>query len=93
MKNEIEIITNNTPRPLIFGWELTKKEREDVRPNEDWAGFRYRGVVYGLGEFMRIENNSHLEGWEGYSPETYFSGVLIKLSEGCDEVIVGRYYS
>ena len=93
MQNEIEIITNDQPRPVIFEWELTSKEREDVRPSDDWAGFRYRGVVYGLGEFMRIENNKALEGWDGYSPETYFSGVLIKFSEDCDEITVGRYYS
>jgi hypothetical protein len=95
-----KVITNNQPRALISEWELTEEERKEVNPVEwrryktEWKGFRYRGVVYGLREFLPIHRNEALEDWDGYSPETYFSGVLVKLVWGnSDEVIVGSYHS
>jgi hypothetical protein len=93
----MKIITNNIPRQLIYGYELTEEEKKDFDYlGEDIDGhdfFRYKGNVYDPDEFMRIENNSELKNWDGYSSDTYFSGVLIKYTQDNESVIVGRYFS
>jgi hypothetical protein len=75
---------------------LTEKERQefDYLTDIDNADFvRYQDVVYGLDEFMRVEDGEGpLAGWDGYKSESYFSGVLIKYAgDDFDGVIVGRY--
>lgn len=93
----MEIITNNVPRNLRYGYEMPQNLRADfdyIEPAEfDTHDFvEYRGQWYDLGEFMRVENNSALAGWHGYASDTYFSGVIIKYSADCDKVICGRYF-
>ena len=91
------IITNNLPRHTMDRYELTEKESAefDYLPDGEGTFFRYRGHVYDLGEFMRTDNHdSPFAAWHGYSSDSYFSGILIKLPEDdCDSVIVGRYCS
>lgn len=42
--------------------------------------FRYRGEVYDMGEFMRIEPNSvHFEGWDGYRSDSFLAVCLFGL--------------
>jgi len=56
--------------------------------------FRYRGNVYDIGEFMRCESkDSPLASWHGYSSDSMFSGVLIRLVDNGESVIVARFYS
>ena len=57
----MQIITNNQPRPVLFAYELTEKERKEFDYIEDIASpdcqavfVRYKGQVYDLGEFLRI---------------------------------------
>ena len=93
----LEIITNHQPRPIVYGYELSEKEKKDFDylESDDLeynAFFKYKGQVYDLGEFMRINDNEDLEGWDGYSGDSYFSGTLVKLIDE-ENVIVGRYYS
>jgi len=93
----MQIITNGVPRYTVDGYDLTAKERAefDYMPDID-SGlfFRYRGNVYDIGEFMRVDTNeSHLENWHGYSSDSMFSGVLIRLVDNGESVIVARYYS
>jgi len=94
----IEIITNNHPRQLIYGYELTEKEKEDFDYLEDIEihdFFRYKGQVYDPSEFMGIEHNLDPEfsKWEGYSSDSYFSGIVLKYTKDMESVIVGRYLS
>lgn len=103
----MQIKTNNTPRLLLSWYELTEKEKQefdyltDDTPEEDICNefFRYKGNVYDLSEFMRIDQtiapHCQREGWEawhGYSSDSFFSGILVRYTEDCDRVIVGRYY-
>lgn len=97
----MDIITNHRPRPTIYGFELTEKEREEFNyyddPEElDSANFfKYRGQVYDLAEFMRVDKNGPLAalGYDGYSGDSFFSGILVKLSDCGEAVTVARYYS
>lgn len=103
MVNKVTIITNNTPRPILYGYELTEKEREEFDyldfTTSDSDGFfhnfvKYKGHVYDLCEFMAINGAMFgaLKYWHGYASDSYFSGVVIK-HKGAEHVIMGRYYS
>lgn len=94
----LEIITNNRPRDIIDGWELSDSELEkfDYLENpRDNSFFRYRGQLHDIGEFMRVPKDSPLAtaGFNGYSCDTYFSGIAIKLSPDGESVTVARFYS
>ncbi|MDD1626888.1 MAG: hypothetical protein LUQ26_05345 [Methylococcaceae bacterium] len=94
----MHIISNNQWRFLLNWFELTDKEQkefdwEDVECMEGDTYFRYRGQVYPLSNFMRIEEDHPLSclNWHGYEGHSYFNGVLVKLHDCGDSVIVGRY--
>ena len=101
----MEIITNNVPRHITYGYELPASARKDFdwMSDEDFdcAEFvRYKRHWYALSEFMRIEpttaTNVQFAGWnewDGYSSDSFFSGVLVRFCQDCEAVIVGRYYS
>lgn len=95
----VTIRTNNKPRSIIYGYELTTKEKQDFDYLDDieLSSFvRYKGQVYNLGEFLIITKNMPFydKGWQGYSSDSFFSGLVIKYCPTDSEaVIVGRYYS
>lgn len=91
----IKIMTNNKPRQLIYGYELTDKQKQDFDYIEDIDSHyfvKYKNNIYDLSEFMRVENNDSLKGWDGYSSDSYFSGTLVRYIDS-DTVIMGRYCS
>ena len=56
---QITIRTNNVPRPLLSGCDLTDKERKEFGYIDDMDEttdrfFRYKGSVYDTQEFSRI---------------------------------------
>lgn len=99
--SDIKVTTNNHVRPFIYGWQLTEEERQrfDYYGDKeilDQTFFGYKGEIYDLSDFMRVDKNSPLTGWEAYSSDSYFSGLVIKLAEddyGETGVIVGWYCS
>ena len=106
---ELKIRSNYHARPLIYWHELTEKEQAEL---SDYTGaldtyfVRYKGDLLPINDFMAID---HREGifpdfWHGYSPDTFFSGVLIHLCNDADldrialscpddYVIIGEYFS
>ena len=57
---DLTIRTNNAPRDLLSGFDLTDKERAEFDYIQDMGDaidrfFRYRGNVYDSHEFVRIE--------------------------------------
>ena len=99
MSDSLRIFTNNIPRPIVYGYELTDKEREDFDYYDndeilDAMFFRYKSQVYDLGEFMRLDRYSPFPKiWHGYMSDSYFSGVLVRYTDDQDNVIVGWYCS
>jgi hypothetical protein len=99
----MNIKTNNQPRRLLFACEFSGSERAKLRQQFDWMSdeefdsnssfFRYKGYYYNLADFMRVHvsPDSPMSGWHGYSSDSYYSGVLIKLCG--EDVIVGTYIS
>ena len=101
MSDSLRIITNNVPRPIVYGYELTPAEQSefdyyDSDELDSAMFFRYKGEVYDIGEFMRRPDyhNPFPKIWCGYMSDSYFSGILIRFPEDDDEsVIVGWYCS
>ena len=90
----MKIITNNVPRNMIYGYELTDKQKQDfdyIADIDSHDFVKYKDNIYDLSEFMRIENNDNLKDWHGYSSDSYFSGTLVKYLDS-DTVIMGWYY-
>jgi len=99
MERNIEIKTNWIPRHIIYGFELNKKERaefdyygDDEVVNQSF--FRYKGQVYDIGEFMRVPPTlpDPMQVWDGYSSDSYFSGVVVKYDDDLESIIVGSYF-
>lgn len=97
---ELTIITNNQSRDLLSWYDLTTQEKEYYLSLMEEDGlkemdfFKYKGDIYLLSDFMIIDCNSPLSdtGWEGYSSDSFFSGIVIKYAEyDNDKIIIGRY--
>lgn len=91
----MQIITNNKPRQLIYGYELTDKEKSNFDYLDDIDSHNFikcKGFVYDVSEFMSTYNMDSLKDWDGYYSDSYFSGVLIKIIDS-DYVLMARYYS
>lgn len=54
---------------------------------------RYKGEWYCMEDFMRAGKDSPLSEWDGYTADTFFSGVLVRFVDDGERVIFGRYYS
>lgn len=92
----LRIITNHHDRYF----KLREEVPEDILERQfDWCdevdGFlRYRGIWYHLSDFIQLSPGS-LEAsqmWHGAHGDSYFSGVLIRLSDDGETYRIGRYY-
>jgi hypothetical protein len=102
--DEITIVTNNVPRDIVNGYELTSAERADF-DFIDWSDveagnvspefFRYKGELY----YLESEGRPRFApGWDGYLSDSFFSGILFRfpVEDGrpdYERIIVGRYYA
>lgn len=85
-----QTITNRHRRPVIDGYELTADERKEF-DYIDWAGVdggtesasfvRYKGDLIDLGDVMRAEGSIAEAGWDGFNPDSFFSGIAIKYTD------------
>lgn len=101
--NPFTVKTNNQPRDILYWYDLSEKEKAEFDyinvDNQECAQFvKYKGWIYDLNEFIRVEpeklpHSSPLKGWHGYTSDTFFSGVLVKYASDCERVILGRFYS
>lgn len=104
----LTIRTNNAPRDVVYFWELTTKEQAefDYLDTEDAQSsasfFRYKGNVYDLGEFMRCPTSdasnpqmrdAGFHTWDGYSNDSFFSGIVVRYVQDNERVIVGQFFS
>jgi hypothetical protein len=90
----MKIITNNHPRDIIAGYELTEDERKEfdyIRIWEDAQFIRYKGELYDLNDLE--QNPGVFPEWSAYISDTFFSGVLFKFVNDFEQVIMGRYYT
>lgn len=94
----VTITTNHQWRDFVYRQDVPAKVLEsdfDYLDSDESDGFfRYRGVWYHLSGFMRLDDNAtDLAGWHAYSSDSAFSGVLIKVSNDGESVMVANYTS
>ena len=99
----MEIITNYHWRNFLYGYELPESALADF----DWLDnaesesfIFYRGNYYHLSEFMVVNKYgipivdgqpvSFLD-WHGYFADSFFSGVLIRVSDDGEQYQVATY--
>ena len=96
----LTVKTNNVPRDLLSTFELSSAQYSKLREQFDWMDldefdsamfFEYRGQVLALSDFMRTEGDLLAQGWQGILNETFFSGIVVKIVESCERIVVGRY--
>ena len=99
----LTIKTNSVPRECVMGMYLWGSLKQELKAQFNYLTedefdmmefFKYKGDWYSVGDFMRLSLPSHFDSkkWDGYSSDTYFSGVLMKYCYD-GTVIVGRYCS
>lgn len=99
MSDSITVITNNVPRDVVQAYELTPAERGEfdyldwdaIEAGSDSASFfRYRGEVYDLGDGFEISMPRGIPGqWDGFRPDSFFSGILVRYCDDYERVVVG----
>lgn len=94
----MRIITNNQWHQFKYGDEVPKKilesDYDHLTLPEEYDGFlQYRGCWYHISDFMRITYELEHTGYNGVCSESFFSGVLIKVSEDGEEYQIARYLS
>lgn len=91
---ENTVITNHHYHRLLSPYELTEKELAEFdyldMEEQGLSFFRYRGQVYWLGDFMRID---HIKEWHGMMSLGFFEAVLIALSDDGEAVKVATIQS
>lgn len=97
----IKIVGDNKWRNLLYGYQLPKKWRKefDWMSNEEFEIENFVKVpgkrvwYHAVNEFMRAPKDLADIGWTGIHNDTYFSGVLIKLSSDGERYKIGHYFS
>ena len=79
----VRVTTNNIPRDVLYGFELTARERAEFdyySTEEEFNSaqfFRYKGEVYDLGEF----EVTTIPGWDGQQVDSFFSAIVIRYTD------------
>lgn len=95
----LTIKTNRQWRNFSFRNDVPKKvlasqfDHLDIDDALD-GFFKYRGYWYHTSDFMKVDGLADdLPGWHGYVSDSYFSGVVVKLSKDNEQYQVGTYFS
>ena len=86
--------TNNVPRPIVLGCELSGKQLKQAVSDYDFLGDEfdgssfvvYRGHVHYLGNFERRVNFGV---WHGIESDSAYTGTVIRLIGDGETVIMG----
>ena len=107
-KDGVTIISNYQWREFIGFWELNASQQAEIWNQgfdylddiESEYFINYRGRWYHLSDFMSLHNKVHcpnppdfMVGWDGYHSDSFFSGVLIKVSDCGDAYKIATYIS
>ena len=92
------VITNNVPRTVLDGWELTTSERQEfdyldwdaIERGDDSRSFvRYKGQVIDLGDLGESVPSELRElGWHNWQSDGFYSGLAFRWADDFDSVVV-----
>lgn len=97
--NTVTIKTNYHWHNFLQGYELPENQREEFHwlngsQFDEQTFIKYKGQYYALNEFMTIEHAGDVfKGWHGYLSDSYFSGVLLRVSDDGEQYQIATYYS
>lgn len=94
----VTVKTNRQWRDLVYRSAVPAKvlaDQFDHLSDDDAPDgfFCYRKYWYHTSDFMRVDGIAELAEWHGYAGDSYFSGVVVKLSSDGDQYQVGTYFS
>ena len=108
MTANVRIITNHHWRPFQYLYEFPEDDQKTIKSDYDYMEdetlessyfFVYRNRFYSLDDFMSLHNKVHcpnppdfMKGWDGYLNDSFFSGILIKLSEDGEFYQIATFY-
>ena len=92
----MKIYTNHHERQFAYSNEVPEDVLDsqfDYQDREDGFDgfFKYRGYWYHLDGFMRCPNGMFEGKWNGYTSDSFFSGVLIAISDDGETYKVATY--
>ena len=94
----MRITTNNHWRQFKYRHEVPEHilaSEFDWTNEEDHSGgfFQYKGWWYHLDDFMLSTDPAIADHWHGIHTDTFFSGVLIRLSDDGEQYQIATVYS
>ncbi len=96
----MNIRTNNHWRDFVYRWdvpaEILESQFDYQDENDTYDGFiHYKGHWYHLDQFLCISPGAPDEfgQWQGYSADSYFSGVLVRISDNGEQYQIATYIS
>lgn len=89
----MSITTNNHIRPFLYREQIPEAILKDQFDGcDEYDGFmKYRGQFYHLSEFLRVPDAPEFKAWHGYYTDSFFSGVVLRLSEDGEYYSIGTY--
>ena len=102
--NDVKIRTNHNWRKFKYRDEVPAKvlasqfdwtDKAHAEHDDYSDGFIcYRGTWYHMADFMRVDGGpDEMATWHGYHGDSYFSGVLIRISDDGEEYQIATYTS
>ena len=93
----MKIVTNNKPRDIVSFFELKEKYQKEMigifgEEAKELQFFTYKNDVYCLDDFCVVDKKGNLSYWDAAFGTSYFTAILIKLTNCGESVIVGRLY-
>ena len=92
------IKTNNKPREIVSFFEIKMTHQKEMlelfgERAEELEFFTYKNEVYCLDDFCVLDKKGQFgKQWDASYNETFFSAVLIRLTNCGESVIVGMVY-
>ena len=97
----LTITTDNKWRSFVYAADVPQVILErDFDHLKDQDGdfefdgyFKYRRRWYHITDFSKVEGHPEFQGWSGYHNDSYFSGILIKVSSDGEQYQVATFIS
>ena len=94
----LTIKTNNQARDLFYWNELPESVQSEFNyideDEKDYARFfNYLGNWYYFGDILHATPDIQRLEWDGYSSDSVWSGIVVRVINHNEQVICGRYYS